>query len=66
MYFYIEALLHYSTGKGKTSRHDVLTKLRSPIFEFKEDKLSRINGKDYCEKRNHTEKEIQKPTEGSL
>lgn len=65
MDFYLAPLLHCSTGRKKTSRHDVLAELRSPIFKFKEDKVSRIDGKDYCEKRKHTEKEIQKLTKGS-
>lgn len=39
--------------------------VEEPNLRIKEDKVSRIDGKDYCEKRNHTEKEIQKPSEGS-
>lgn len=55
-------LQHRKRGKSK---HDVLTELRSPTSKFKEDKVSRIDGKDYCAKTSHTEKEIEKSTEGS-
>lgn len=51
-----------STGKGKTSRHDVLADSSGLIIEFREAEVARI---DYCEERSYAEKEIQKSIEAS-
>lgn len=48
-----------STGRGQTGRHDTLKELRSQNLKFKESKVARIYGREYCEERSYAEKEIQ-------